>query len=76
MQTPLQLDIWLYSYEGFENAKNKYETKEFEYRLCQYLKNNIPNIRLIPLDHVTYVQMLRSVVVYLHNMINYTQILY
>ena len=23
MQTPLQLDIWLQSYEGFDNAKNK-----------------------------------------------------
>ena len=22
MQTPLQLDIWLQSYEGFDNAKN------------------------------------------------------
>ena len=29
MQTPLQLDIWLQSYEGFDNAKKQYKTKEF-----------------------------------------------
>ena len=29
----------------------QYKTKEFELFLCQVLKNNI---RLIPLDHVTY----------------------
>ena len=55
MQTPLQLDIWLQSYEGFDNAKKHYETKEFEHCFGQYLKNNIPDIRLIPLDHVTYI---------------------
>ena len=42
------LAIWLQSYEGLDNA-----TKEFEHCFCQYLKNNIANIRLIPLDHVT-----------------------
>ena len=47
MQTLLQSDIWLQSYE--------FETKEFKHCFCQYLKNNIPDIRLIPLDHVTYV---------------------
>ena len=31
----------------------QYETKEFELLLCQYLKNKIYNIRLIPLDNVT-----------------------
>ena len=35
--------------------KNQYETKEFEHCFGQYLKNHIPDIRLIPLDHVTYV---------------------
>ena len=30
------------------------KTKEFENCFCQYLTNNISNIRLIPLDHVTY----------------------
>ena len=57
MQTLLQLDIWLQCYEGFNNAKNN-ERKEFEHCFCQYLKNNIPDIRLIPLDHVTYVNVL------------------
>ena len=41
MQTPLQLDIWLQSYEEFVNAKNN-------------IKHRNLNIRLIPLDHVTY----------------------
>ena len=53
----LQLDIWLQSYAGFDSADYEtkhYETKEFEHCFCQYLKNNIPDIRLIPLDHVTY----------------------
>ena len=54
MQTPLQLDIWLQSNEGFDNAKNNMKQKEFEHCFCQYQKNNIPDIRLIPLDHVTY----------------------
>ena len=53
MQTLLQLDIWLQCYEGFNNAKNN-ERKEFAHCFCQYLKNNIPDIRLIPIDHVTY----------------------
>ena len=51
MQTPLQLDIWLQSYEGFVNAKNNIKQRNFN-TVSQYLKNNIPNIRLI---HVTYV---------------------
>ena len=32
----------------------QYKTKEFEHCFCQYLKNNISDIRLIPLDNVTY----------------------
>ena len=32
----------------------QYKTKEFEHCFCQYLKNSISDIRLIPLDHVTY----------------------
>ena len=54
MQTPLQLDIWIQSYEWFDNAKNIMKQKEFEHCFCQYLKSNIPDIGLIPLDHVTY----------------------
>ena len=46
--------IWLQSYEEFVNAKNNIKTKEFEHCFCQYLKNNMADIRLIPLDHVTY----------------------
>ena len=29
MQTPLQLDIWLQSYEGFDNAKNNMKQRNF-----------------------------------------------
>ena len=31
----------------------QYKIKEFDFFLSQYLKNNISDIRLIPLDHVT-----------------------
>ena len=29
MQTPLQLDIWLQSYEGFDNAKNSIKQRNW-----------------------------------------------
>ena len=45
MQTPLELTIWLQSYDKCNSQNN----------IKQYLKNNICDIRLIPLDHVTYV---------------------
>ena len=49
MQTSIQLDNWLQSYDKFVNAK------EFEHCFCLYLKNNTSDIRLVPLDHVIYV---------------------
>ena len=50
---PITMDIWLQSYEGFNNAKNNMKQRNLnEHCFCQYLKNNIPDIRLIPLDHV------------------------
>ena len=49
---PYKLDIWLQSYEEFANDKNNIKTP-FEHCFCQYLKNNMADIRLIPLDHVT-----------------------
>ena len=54
MQTPLQLDIWLQSYEGFDHAKNNTKQRDLNTVFYQYLKNNIANIQLIPLNHVTY----------------------
>ena len=48
------LDIWLQSYEEFVDAKNNIKQKELEHCFCQYLKTNIADIRLIPLDHVTF----------------------
>ena len=50
----VQLDIWLQSYAEFDNAKNDIKQKKYEHSFCQYLKNNIADIRLIPPDYVTY----------------------
>ena len=36
--------------------RRQYKTKEFEPFLCQYHKNNICDIRLVPLDHVTIIE--------------------
>ena len=51
MQTPLQLDSWLQSYAGFDHAKINIKQRNLTC-FCQYLKNNISDIELIPLDHV------------------------
>ena len=39
----------------------QYKTKDFERCFCQYLKNNITDIRLIPLDHVTHIQLIPQI---------------
>ena len=44
MQTPLQLDIWLKSFNKFVNAKNSTKRKNL---------SDIFDIRLFPLGHVT-----------------------
>ena len=41
------------SYEGFVNGKKPNIKQEFEHCFCQYRKNNISDIRLIPRDHIT-----------------------
>ena len=46
--------IWYLVTELWVIRWKQYKTKEFECFLCLYLKNNICDIRLIPLDHVTY----------------------
>ena len=43
LQTLWRLDIWL------QSCWKQYKTKEFEITLCQYLKINIAEIRLIPI---------------------------
>ena len=54
MQTLLESDIYLQSNIQFISAENNInKTKEFELFLCQYLRNNICNLQLISLDHVT-----------------------
>ena len=47
----LHFDI-IKSYEQFINAANNIRQWNFELFLCQYLKNNICDIRLIAHDHV------------------------
>ena len=53
MQTPLQVDIWLQSYEIFVNAKNRIKQRNLNTVFDNVSKNSIADIRLIPLDHVT-----------------------
>ena len=54
MQTPLQLDIWWQSHEGFDNAKDNIKQRNFSTVFANISDRNIADIRLIPLDHVTY----------------------
>ena len=46
MQTPLESDIYLQSDEQIYQNWKQHKTKEFQLFLCQYLKNNIGDIRL------------------------------
>ena len=55
MQTPFKWDIWLQSYEEFVNAKNKIKQKDLNTVLATISRPIFPDIRFIPLDHVTYV---------------------
>ena len=52
MQTPLQLDILLQNYKGFDNDKNSMKQRNLN-TVFANIKNNIPDIQFIPLDHVT-----------------------
>ena len=54
---PTKLDICIQSYEEFVNAKNNLKQNNLKTVFCQYLKNNVFDIRLIPLDHVKYSKM-------------------
>ena len=51
MQILLKFYIWLQSYEQFRNTQNNIKQKDLNSFFAD-LKNNICNIRLIPLDHV------------------------
>ena len=42
---PITIGYLVQSYEGFDNSKNNMKQRHLN------LKNNIPDIRLIPLDH-------------------------
>ena len=54
MQTPLQLDIWLQSYEGFVNAKNIIKQRNWNTVFANISKPISPTSDSFPLDHVTY----------------------
>ena len=54
MQTLLQLDIWLQSYEGFDNAKNNMKQRNLNTVFANISKTTFPISDFIPLDHVTY----------------------
>ena len=42
MQTPLQLDIWLQSYEGFDNAKNSMKERNLKTVFANISKTTSP----------------------------------
>ena len=42
MQTPLQLDIWLQRYEGFDNAKNNMKQRNFNTVFANISKTTSP----------------------------------
>ena len=48
---------WISGYRVMKDLKmlKQYKTKEFEHCFFQYLTNNTSDIRLILLDHVTYI---------------------
>ena len=60
MQTPFKLDIWLQSYERFDNAKNNMKEKNLKTVFANISKTTSRH-RLIPLDHVTYLHATLSI---------------
>ena len=52
MQTPLQLDIWLQKYEGFDNAKNNVKQRNLNIVFANISYSS--DSYLLSLDHVTY----------------------
>ena len=64
IQTQWKSDIWLQIYEQIITCSKQYKTKVFDHFFCQYLTNNISDIRLIPLwsyhIHATVMAMVRT----------------
>ena len=54
LKTQLQLDQWFQSYDLLNGFQNNNKTEEIHSFICLYLKINIPNFWLIPLDRNTY----------------------
>ena len=57
MQTPLQLDIWLQSYEGFENAKNKMKQRNLNNVFGNISKTSpTSDSFLLIMSHIMYIK--------------------
>ena len=55
---PIQIEYLITS----DNAENNIKQKNVLPFLCQYLKSNISDIRLIPLEHVTNLEHTRDMI--------------
>ncbi len=64
LKTSSKSDVWFQWYIQFCPAEINKIQKEFHWMYCKF---NIPNIRLIPLDHFTYIACSRSIL--LHGML-------
>ena len=62
MQTPLQLDIWLQSYEGFDNAKNNMKQRNLNTVVANISKTTSPtsNSFLLIKSHILSVIIKRN----------------
>ena len=60
MQTPLQLDIWLQSYEGFDNAKNNIKQRNLNTVFANISKTTSPTSDsfLLIMSHISMFEML------------------
>ena len=54
MQTPLQLDIWLQSYEGFDNAKNNIKQRNLNTVFANISKTTSPTSQKQHRQHPTH----------------------
>ena len=61
MQTPLQLDIWLQSYEEFVNAKNKVKQRNWNTVFANISKPISPTSDSFLLDHVINVSQVKFI---------------
>ena len=65
MRIPLELDIWLQSYDAFVNTKNITKQNNLNTVFANISSTIISDIRLIPLDHVTYPFLKKHIIILL-----------